>query len=209
MKMIDTSLEAFTQDLGSESPAPGGGAAAALVGALGAALTSMVCALTVTKAKYEELHALTAEVRAESDALEAKLLAGVDGDVEAFNVISAAYAMPKATDEEKAARSAASQQALIACTQPPLDVMEQAVRVLALTQKVMGKSNPAAVSDLGVSALCVKTAVQSAWLNVLINVKSMKDKELAERCRAKGEALLAQSVEQADAIYAQVQAELS
>ena len=115
----------------------------------------------------------------------------MDRDTEAFNVVSAAFGMPKATDEEKAARSAAIQKGLEGCTKTPFEMMELAVETLELTASILGKSNDSAASDLGVSALSLRSAIQGAWLNVLINIGSLKNKELAEDYRAKGEALLA------------------
>ena len=128
----------------------------------------------------------------------------MDRDTEAFNVVSAAFGMPKATDEEKAARSAAIQKGLEGCTATPFEMMEIAVETLELTDSILGKSNDSAASDLGVSALSLRAAIQGAWLNVLINIGSLKNKELAEDYRVKGEALLAKALPLADKIYAEV-----
>ena len=125
----------------------------------------------------------------------------MDRDTEAFNVVSAAFGMPKATDGEKAARSAAIQEGLKGCTKTPFEMMELAAETLELTASILGKSNDSAASDLGVSALSLRAAIQGAWLNVLINIGSLKNKELAEDYRAKGEALLAKALPLADQIY--------
>ena len=175
--------------------------AAALEGALGAALTAMVCGLTVGKKKYAEFQELAEEAQKKATDLKARFVDVMDRDTEAFNVVSAAFGMPKATDEEKAARSAAIQKGLEGCTKTPFEMMELAVETLELTASILGKSNDSAASDLGVSALSLRAAIQGAWLNVLINIGSLKNKELAEDYRAKGEALLAKALPLADEIY--------
>lgn len=208
MKLADLQVTAFADLLGSDAPAPGGGSAAALEGALGAALTAMVCSLTVGKKKYADVQDLAIETKRKASALKARFLDVMDRDTEAFNVMSAAFAMPKVTDGEKAARSAAIQAALVGCTETPFEMMELALESLELTASVLGKTNASAASDLGVSALSVKAAVQGAWLNVLINIGTMKDKELAAGYRQKGEAILAKALPLADKIYDAVVAEM-
>ena len=192
MKLAELTTAGFTDLLASDAPAPGGGSAAALEGALGAALTAMVCSLTVGKKKYAEHEELARSVQAKANELRTRFVDVMDRDTEAFNVVSAAFGMPKATDEEKAARSAAIQEGLKGCTKTPFEMM------------VLGKSNDSAASDLGVSALSLRAAIQGAWLNVLINIGSLKDQALAEDYRAKGEALLAKALPLADEIYSTV-----
>ncbi len=201
MKLAELQVSAFADLLASDAPAPGGGSAAALEGALGAALTAMVCNLTVGKKKSAEYEALAAEAQKKAEGLKARFVDVMDRDTEAFNVVSAAFGMPKATDEEKAERSAAIQKGLEGCTKTPCEMMEMAVEALELTRSVLGKSNDSAASDLGVSALSLRAAIQGAWLNVLINIGSLKNKELAEDYRKKGEALLERALPLADEIY--------
>lgn len=201
MKLAELKTAEFVDLLASDAPAPGGGSAAALEGALGAALTAMVCGLTVGKKKYAEFEKLARSAQTKALDLKARFVDVMDRDTEAFNVVSAAFGMPKATDEEKAARSAAIQKGLEGCTKTPFEMMELAVETLELTASVLGKSNDSAASDLGVSALSLRAAIQGAWLNVLINIGSLKNKELAEDYRAKGEALLAKALPLADQIY--------
>ena len=201
MKLAELKTAEFVDLLASDAPAPGGGSAAALEGALGAALTAMVCGLTVGKKKYAEFQELAEEAQKKATGLKARFVDVMDRDTEAFNVVSAAFGMPKATDEEKAARSAAIQKGLEGCTKTPFEMMELAVETLELTASILGKSNDSAASDLGVSALSLRAAIQGAWLNVLINIGSLKNKELAEDYRAKGEALLAKALPLADQIY--------
>ena len=201
MKLAELKTSEFVDLLASDAPAPGGGSAAALEGALGAALTAMVCGLTVGKKKYAEFQELAEEAQKKATDLKARFVDVMDRDTEAFNVVSAAFGMPKATDEEKAARSAAIQKGLEGCTKTPFEMMELAAETLELTASILGKSNDSAASDLGVSALSLRAAIQGAWLNVLINIGSLKNKELAEDYRKKGEALLAKALPLADQIY--------
>ena len=193
-KLADLTVTEFNALLASDAPAPGGGSAAALEGALGAALTAMVCELTTigkSKEKYAEYQEFVIESQKKATELKARFVDVMDRDTEAFNVVSAAFGMPKATDEEKAARSAAIQKGL----------MEIATETLELTESLLGKTNDSAASDLGVSALSLRAAIQGAWLNVLINIGSLKNKELAEDYRVKGEAMLAKALPLADKIY--------
>ena len=203
-KLAELTVTEFADLLASDAPAPGGGSAAALEGAIGAALTAMVCGLTKGKKKFAEFNDLAVEAEVKALALKDRFIDVMDRDTEAFNVVSAAFGMPKATDEEKAARSAAIQKGLEGCTATPFEMMEIALETLELTVSILGKSNDSAASDLGVSALSLRAAIQGAWLNVLINIGSLKNKELAEDYRVKGEALLAKALPLADKIYAEV-----
>ena len=209
MELSKLTIEEFTALLGSDAPAPGGGSAAALCGALGSALSAMVSALTVGSAKFEAFHASAEKSLAKAETLRQEMLTAMEEDTAAFNQVSAAFALPKGTPEEKAARSEAIQAALAVCTESPLKIMELTVEALELTMLQIGRSNTNAASDLGVAALCLKAALQGAWLNVLINVGSLKDKDLAEAYRIRGEALLSQGLTLADEIYEQVEESLS
>jgi len=207
MKLADMQVTQFCDVLASDAPAPGGGSTAALEGALGAALTAMVCGLTTvgkSREKYAEYQEFVLASQKKALDLKARFMDVMDRDTEAFNVVSAAFGMPKATDEEKAARSAAIQKGLEGCTRTPFEMMELAAETLELTAELLGKTNDSAASDLGVSALSMRAAIQGAWLNVLINIGSLKNKELAEDYRKKGEAILAKSLPLADQIYQNV-----
>ena len=207
MKLADMQVTQFCDVLASDAPAPGGGSTAALEGALGAALTAMVCGLTTvgkSREKYAEYQEFVLASQKKALDLKARFMDVMDRDTEAFNVVSAAFGMPKATDEEKAARSAAIQKGLEGCTRTPFEMMELAAETLELTAELLGKTNDSAASDLGGSALSMRAAIQGAWLNVLINIGSLKNKELAEDYRKKGEALLAKALPLADQIYQNV-----
>ena len=204
MKLAEMNVTEFARVLASDAPAPGGGSTAALEGALGAALTAMVCRLTEGKKAFADQREAILEVMAKAEALQAQFMDVMDRDTDAFLVVSNAFAMPKATDEEKAARSAAIQKGLEGCTATPFEMMQLAAETIELTESLLGRFNTASASDLGVGALSLRSAVQGAWLNVLINIGSLKDKELAEDYRAKGEALVKKVCEAADRVYATV-----
>lgn len=211
MKLAEMQVSQFCDVLASDAPAPGGGSTAALEGALGAALTAMVCGLTTvgkSKEKYAEYQEFVIESQKKALDLKTRFVDVMDRDTEAFNVVSAAFGMPKATDEEKAARSAAIQKGLEGCTATPFEMMELSLETLELTAELLGKTNDSAASDLGVSALSLRAAIQGAWLNVLINIGSLKNKDLAEDYRKKGEAMLAKALPLADKIYAAVESSL-
>ena len=204
MKLAEMTVTQFASVLASDAPAPGGGSTAALAGALGAALTAMVCELTVGKKQFVEVREDILAVQTKASDLQKRFLDVMDRDTDAFLVVSNAFAMPKATDEEKAARSAAIQKGLEGCTATPFEMMELAAETIELTESLLGRFNTASASDLGVGALSLRTAVQGAWLNVLINIGSLKNKELAEDYRAKGTALVERVVAAADRVYAEV-----
>ena len=204
MSLSELSVSAFIDDLASDSPAPGGGSAAALEAALGAALGVMVAKLTQGRKKYAEFAEHAAEIERKCDSLQSRLLGVMERDTDAFNKVSAAFALPKGTDEEKAWRSGAIQEALRGCTETPLELMELCDEGLDLIESMMGRCNDTCVSDLGVAALSLKAGVQGAWLNVCINIASLKDKAFADECRKKGESLLSRTIPVADRCYAEV-----
>lgn len=206
-KLAELTTTEFSDLLASDAPAPGGGSAAALEGALGAALSAMVCNLTTAgknKEKYADSQELASSGAKKAAELKDRFIDVMDRDTEAFNAVSAAFGMPKGTPEEKAARSAAIQRGLEGCTKTPFEMMQLAVETLELTSSLVGKTNASAASDLGVSALSLRAAIQGAWLNVLINIGSLKNKELADDYRQKGEALLAKALPLADEIYEKI-----
>lgn len=204
MKLVDHTVTGFIDLMASSEPAPGGGSAAALQGALGTALTAMVCALTIGKKKYADVQELITAAQQEAITLKNRYLDVIDRDTEAFNGVSAVFAMPKDTDEQKQARTQAMQTALKACTVTPFEMMQLAYESLKLTQSIVGRSNASAASDLGCAALSLKAAIQGAWLNVLINIGGITDEAFANQYRKEGEALMAQALPLADSIYQEV-----
>ena len=204
MKLVEMTVSQFADVMASDAPAPGGGSASALNGAIGAGLAAMVCALTVGKKKYVEFEGLAKETEGKALALKDKFVAIIDTDTEAFNAVSAVFTMPKDTDEQKAARKAAMLEALKGCTVSPFEMMELAAQALELVASLVGKSNATAASDLGCAALNLKSAIQGAWLNVCININGMADQAFADEYRAKGQALLDKALPMADAAYAAI-----
>lgn len=201
MKLAELQVNEFTRVLASDAPAPGGGSAAALEGAVGAALTAMVCALTAGKKQFAEQREEVLALQTRAEALRARFVDVMDRDTEAFLTVSAAYALPRGTEEEKAARSAAIQRGLVCCTETPFEMMELAAETVELTASLLGRFNESAASDLGVAALSLRAAVQGAWLNVCINIGSLKDRELAETYRTRGAALMEKVLTLADKVY--------
>lgn len=173
----------FLEALGSSAPAPGGGAASALAGALAAALAEMVAQLTVDRPKYQSVDASMRALIARARAARADLLAAMDDDARAYGAVAAAYKLPKANDEERAARDAAIQDALRGAMRPPLRVMERACEVLELAEEAASAGNPSVASDAGCAALIGEAAVRAAALNVLANVALLRDEGEAQRAR--------------------------
>lgn len=208
MKLTEMTITQFCDVLASDAPAPGGGSTAALEGSLGIALTNMVASLTVDKKKYEEHQDAMKEIMVEAKRIQSKFVEIIDEDTESFNQVSAVFIMPKNTEEEKRARKEALQKALKTCTCTPFEMMVLAADSLELTKKALGKSNSSAASDLGVAALSLKTAIQGAWLNVLINIGGIDDEEFVKNYRNKGEMLIRKALPLADEVYNSVLASL-
>lgn len=175
--LTEKSVSTFLNELASNSPAPGGGSVAALAGSLGAALTSMVCNLTIGKKKYVEVEGEMKSVVEKSEELRQTFTSLIDRDTEAFNKVMEAFALPKETDDQKALRTAAIQAATKEAALVPLSVMQHVIDALALAKIVAEKGNVNSISDAGVSALMLYAAAEGAALNVQINLGSITDTE--------------------------------
>jgi formiminotetrahydrofolate cyclodeaminase len=173
--LADQPIRHFLDALASEAPTPGGGGAAALCGALGAALVSMTANLTVGRKNYQDVEAEMQTLLRRSEDLRAQLTALIDEDAGAFDQVSAAYKLPRGSEEEKQARSAAIQAALQAASDPPLRMVEAARQVLELSVPAAQRGNANLVSDAAVAAYLALAAMQGARLNVEINLRSIKD----------------------------------
>ena len=204
MKLKDMTVEQFTNTLASDAPAPGGGSASAVAGAMGIALGQMVAKLTAGKKKYAEFESENRKVIEDAQSVIADMVAGIDTDTDAFNLVSAAYGMPKETDDDKAKRSAAIQEGLKECARVPFELVLRCEKSLSILMPILDKFNTNCASDLGVAALNLKSAAQGAWLNVLINIGSLKDKDLAEKYRTEGQKSIDNICRMADEIYAHV-----
>jgi len=194
-KLVRMNLRTFADETASESPAPGGGSISAYVGALGAALGTMVANLSSHKAGWDERWEEFSDWAEKGQKLKDELLALVDEDTAAFNGIMAAFGMPKSTDAEKTARTAAIQAATRQAIEVPFRVMQLSCEALPLAVAMAEMGNPNSVSDAGVGALCARAAVQGAYLNVRINVKGFADKVFAEKVVREGAEIEARALE--------------
>lgn len=187
---LDLTVRDFTRQLAAEQPTPGGGSAAALVGALGAALVSMVCRYTIGRERYRDSAQRATELLDRAEALRAALEHATEADVAAYQGYAEAQRLPKETEEEKAARAQALQQALRASTEVPLVVAEQSAQLMRLAYEASEIGNPYLISDAGVGASLGLAAFESAALNVELNAAGVDDRAFAEsslgRLRAAG-----------------------
>jgi len=204
MKLIEHQVVDFTALLASDAPAPGGGSVSALMGAVGASLVAMVAGLTLGKEKYREFEAQTQLLQTAGARLQRRFLELIDLDTEAFNEVSAAYKLRKASEDEKAARRNAIERALQKATKTPFAMMETAAECLQLVAGAVATPNASAASDLGVAAYSLRAAVHGAWLNVLINVGGIKDVAFVAKYKTDGQKLLADSDQYADTISRQI-----
>jgi glutamate formiminotransferase/formiminotetrahydrofolate cyclodeaminase len=179
--LASSTVDGFLTNLASDSPAPGGGSVAALCGALGAALSSMVCQLTIGKEKYQEYEAEIKQVLLSSEKMRDELTLLIDEDTNAFNDVMKAFKMPKETDEQKKKRSEAIQKGYKKAAEVPLKTARLCMSVFDVASAVAEKGNPNSITDAGVSALLSKAGVESALLNVEINLGSIKDEEYVNK----------------------------
>lgn len=179
-KLVDMTCKGFAEETASESPAPGGGSIAAYMGALAAALGTMVANLSAHKPGWDDRWEEFSDIAEKGHAIQDRLIALVDEDTEAFNRIMAVFAMPKKTPEEKEARAAALEAATLYATEVPLRTMQTAYETFDILEAMASKGNPASVSDAGVGALAARSAVLGAHLNVRINAAGLKNREKAE-----------------------------
>jgi formiminotetrahydrofolate cyclodeaminase len=171
----DKPIQQFLDELASKAPTPGGGSAAAIMGAMGAALVSMMCNLTIGKKNYEAVEGEMKEALEQAESLRERLTDMVRADVEAFDRVMGAYGLPKDTDEQKQARSQAIQEALKAATEVPLKCAKACAEVVRLSKTVAEKGNRNVVSDAGVAVLAGYAGLRSAALNVYVNAGAIKD----------------------------------
>lgn len=201
MELMNLSCEAFLENLAGSAPAPGGGGAAALVGAAGAALGNMVGSLTIGKKKYAAVEANILVLNRRAAALRKRLEGLVQADADAFTPLAAAYKLPKETPEQQAHKAVVLETALEGACAVPLEIMSACCEGIALAAEYAEKGSVMAVSDAGCAALFCKAALQAAGLNVSINTRLMADKAHAAALNAQADAMLAEFVPQADQIY--------
>ena len=206
--MLQTSVEKFLDELASGNPTPGGGSAAAIMGAMGAALVSMVCNVTIGKKGYEAVEAEMRAILKESESVRRRLMGMVAEDIAAFDSILAAYKMPKTAEEDKAARGAAIQACLRRATEVPLDCARVCAEVIALSRRASERGYLNVISDGGVGVLAGFTGLRSAALNVYINAPALKDRVFAERATAEIRNLVESGAAESEAVYTLVRNKL-
>ncbi len=206
--ITQSTVEKFLDELASSAPTPGGGSAAAIMGAMGAALISMVCNVTLGKKGQEAAAAEMHAVRTESEKLRARLTAMVAEDVAAFDGLMAAYRLPKSSDEEKTRRNEAIQLSLRAATETPLACARACAEVIALSQRAGESGYAGVISDAGVGVLAANTALRSAALNVYINAPSLKDRAFADAAVADIEGMLTKGAQITESVFTQVRGRL-
>lgn len=203
------SIETFLTELASAAPTPGGGGAAAISGAMGAALVSMVCNLTIGKKKYAEVEDELKDVLARSEGLRAGLTGMIAQDVAAFDAVMGAYGLPKGTDEEKATRSERIQAALKEACDVPLSCCRACRAVIDLAAITADKGNLNVVSDAGVAVLSAYAGLRSAALNVYVNAKGLEDRDFAKERLDELEGILAEAGPLTEKIYEVVKAKVN
>ena len=200
MKMIEKTVTAFTEELASPAPVPGGGGASALAGAIGISLGDMVGELTTGKKKYADVEEDIQDLMRRAQALRTKLLAFVDGDAEALAPLAKAYGIPKADP----GRDTVMENALRVACSVPMDILRACAEAIDIIEEFAAKGSRLAISDAGCGAILCKAAMQAASLNIYINTKSMKDRAYAQALEAEADALLAKYTQKADGIYGAV-----
>lgn len=203
-RFTDYSCKDFITVLSGKAPVPGGGGASALAGAIGIALGNMVGSLTVGKKTYAAVEEDIIQCKKKADDITARLLDLVEKDAEAFEPLSAAYGMPKSTPEEIAKKAEVMEAALVGACEVPLGIMRTCAEAIDLIETFAEKGSKIAISDAGVGATLLKSALQGASLNIYINTKSMADKEAAASYNKETDKLREKYEQKADEIFNRV-----
>lgn len=207
-RLVQMNLRVFANETASESPAPGGGSISAYVGTLGASLAAMVANLSAAKRGWEDQTTFFSKAGVEAQEIKEKLLRLVDDDTRAFDGIMQAFALPKSTKEEKDARSMAIQSATKVAIETPLQVMRFALASFKPIQEMIKHGNPNSITDAGVGALCARTAVYGAYLNVKVNISGLKDKSYSDSVMREAETILKEALNLEAEVLEQVQQRL-
>ena len=203
------SCEKFTDETFSSAPVPGGGGVAALVGSIGTALGGMVCNLTTGKKRYARYEEDIQRIIKKAQELKDELMAQIDRDARNFYPLSQCYGLPSSTEEEKAVKEEKMQAALKVAVTAPIDIVRLSYEAILLHEELVEKGSKLAVSDVGCGVLCLKAAMQSAWLNVMINLKSIHDPDYIAQVEKELKPILAAGEKKADEIYEKVAAKLA
>jgi glutamate formiminotransferase/formiminotetrahydrofolate cyclodeaminase len=207
-RLVNMTVRGFADETACDSAAPGGGSISALAGVLGAALGTMVANLSAAKRGWEDRVQEFSPWAEQGQTLKDKLIALVDEDTRAFDAIMDAFGLPKDTPEQFAARKQAIEDASKYATEVPFRTMQTSFECIPLLKRMAEHGNPNSLSDVGVGALCIKTAVRGAWLNVLINAQGLSDKTWAENIVAEARALLAKNHAACDEIILKIEAQI-
>lgn len=207
-RLVNMDLKAFANETASESPAPGGGSISAYAGVMGVSLAAMVANLSAAKRGWEEQTGYFSDVAVRAQKLKDALLYKVDEDTRAFDAIMNAFALPKNTDAEKKARTQAIQEATKIAIEVPLQTMQLAFAGFEIVEAMIEKGNPNSITDAAVGALCVRTAVYGAWLNVKVNLSGFKDQTFVEATLQEADAILAATQAKEAALLALVKQRL-
>lgn len=205
MKISEKTCVEFVNLLASKSAVPGGGGAAALVGAIGMALGSMVCNLTIGKKKYAEYEDSVKEILVKAGEIEEKLLSMIDEDANNFLPLSKAYGLPTSTEEEKKIKEETMENALKLACEVPIDIVKTCYEAIKLHEELVDKGSKLALSDVGVGIQCLRAALLSGQLNVLININSIKDEEYVKNIRSEIDELVSKGTKICDEVYAKVE----
>lgn len=203
-KIAQKSCVDFIDVLASKAAVPGGGGAAALAGAIGMALGSMVCNLTTGKKKYAQYEETIQEILGKAAKLEEELLSMIDKDAEGFYPLSKAYGLPTSTEEEKKYKAETMEKCLKVACEVPMNIVRLCFDSIKLHEELVDKGSKLAISDVGCGVQCLRAAILSAQLNVIINVNSMKDREYAENIEKECNQLVEDGVRICDEVYKKV-----
>lgn len=203
-KIAQKSCVDFVEVLASKAAVPGGGGAAALAGAIGMALGSMVCNLTTGKKKYAQYEEAIQEILVKAGKLQEELLSMIDKDAEGFYPLSKAYGLPTSTEEEKKYKAETMEKCLKVACEVPMNIVRLCYESIKLHEELVDKGSKIAISDVGCGVQCLRAAILSAQLNVIINVNSMKDREYAEKIDKECNQLVEDGVKICDEVYKKV-----
>ncbi|MDO4288314.1 MAG: cyclodeaminase/cyclohydrolase family protein [Eubacterium sp.] len=209
MGIADKKCTEFVEVLYSKSAVPGGGGAAALVGAIGTALAGMVGNLTTGKKKYVAYEDDIQRILKEAQSLQDALMAMIDQDAENFRPLAKAYSLPADTEEEKAHKAQVMEECTKVACSVPMDIVRVCYKSIKLHEELVHKGSALAISDVGVGVQCLRAAMISGWLNVLINIKTMQDKDFVASVENELKPMLEDGVKICDAVYADVEKQLS
>lgn len=204
MSLAEKTCIEFIDVLASKAAVPGGGGAAALVGSIGMALGSMVCNLTIGKKKYAEFEPHVKEILERAKVLESELLKMIDEDAENFLPLSKAYGLPKATEEERKIKAETLEAATIQACSVPIAIVKSCYEAIKLHEDLVDKCSMLAISDVGVGVQCLRAAIISAELNVIININSIKDEAYVAKVKLTVEPLVEDGIKIADEVYGRV-----